>query len=102
MNNTATLVYFELRRKEKSISTKEACKIYRTLYGYNNSSCYGRYHTRVDGLLDRVGGLRVAKSLFLIRNEDSEEVLNFLLDSKAIVKTWQVITSDEEAEALSL
>jgi len=99
---TATLIYFELQRKEKSISTKDACKIYRTLYGYNNSSCYGRYHTRVDGVLDRIGGLRVAKSLFLIRNEDVEEVLTFLVDSKAVVKTWQVVTSDEETEALKL
>ena len=88
---TETLVYFEFKRKEKSIQMKDTCKVYRTLYGYTNSSCYGRYRTQVKGMLDRIDGTRVAKSLFIVPNECAKEVISFLENNKASVKSWQIV-----------
>ena len=93
---TETLVYFEFQRKEKSIKMKDTCKVYRTLYGYKNSSCYGRYRTQVKGMLDRIDGTRVAKSLFIVPNEYAKEVISFLEDNAASVKSWQIIPVSEE------
>ncbi len=93
---TETLVYFEFQRKEKSIKMKDTCKVYRTLYGYKNSSCYGRYRTQVKGMLDRIDGTRVAKSLFIVPNEYAKEVISFLEDNAASVKSWQIIPVPEE------
>ena len=88
---TATLIFFEFRRKEKSIAMKDTCKVYRTLYGYDNCSYYGHYKTRVDGILDKINGTRVAKSLFIVPNKNAKEVISFLVDNKADVKSWKVI-----------
>ena len=93
---TETLVYFEFQRKEKSIKMKDTCKVYRALYGYKNSSCYGRYRTQVSGMLDRIEGIRVAKSLFIVPNEYAKEVITFLEDNEASVKSWQIIHVSEE------
>lgn len=75
---------------------KNTCKVYRTLYGYNNSSCYGRYKTYVEGMLDKFNGLRVAKSLFIISNENATDIIAFLEENNATVKTWEVIPGPDE------
>jgi len=99
---TATIVLFHLPRAEKKISMGEACKLYRALYGYNNSSCYGRYHTRVDGLVDKINGIRIFKSALIVRNEDVSVVTDLLSKYQAEVITKKVIVTKEEEHQLGI
>ena len=79
---------------------KNTCKVYRTLYGYVNSSCYGRYKTYVKGMIDQINGIRVAKSLFIVPNEHAEQVLSYLNENDATVKSWEVIPKADELASL--
>ena len=99
---TATLVLFQLPRTKKKISTGNACKLYRTLYGYNNSSCYGRYHTRVEGLIDKINGIRLFKSAFIVKHKDLNVVIELLSKYKADIVTKKVIVDKKEAQLLGI
>jgi hypothetical protein len=102
MMRTATLVLFQLPRAKNKIAMNKACKLYRALYGYNNSSCYGRYHTRVEGLIDKVQGIRLFKSAIIVKNEDAEMVLELLKEYRAEVISRKVIVSTEDATQLGM
>ncbi|MCL5439953.1 MAG: hypothetical protein M1595_03500 [Candidatus Thermoplasmatota archaeon] len=98
--DTGTLILFTLPLKRMRIPRKKAVKIYRELYGYNNSSEYGKYHTRVPGMLDRKGYIRYTKGVVLLRKGDEVEIIDFLRKNKAEVRQWKVILSEEEKMAL--
>ncbi len=95
------LILFRLRRKDQNIEMKNACKLYRKLYGYNNSSYYGRYHNRVPGLLDGIKHIRYINSVIIVRKEDSEKIIKFLKEYNADVHTWEVKLSESEANLLA-
>jgi len=98
----ATLIAFKLPRKQKNLSMGSACKLYRRLYGYNNSSYYSRYHTRVKGLLDTIPSIRYFNSIIIVRKEDSKKVISFLQINNAIVHAWKVELLREEAKKLGM
>ena len=99
---TATLILFQLPRTKNKISMAKACKLYRKLYGYNNYSYYGRYRTRVKGLLDEIGAIRVFKSAIIVRNEDAYKVITLLKEYGAEIFTKKVILNKNEIEKLGL
>ena len=99
---TGTLILFHLPRSDKNIGMGQACKLYRTLYGYNNSSCYGKYHTNVKGLLDKIKGIRLFKSVILVKNEDAEEVVHLLDEYQAEVIMRKVILNENDAVLLGV
>lgn len=96
------LIVFKLPRKQKGLSMASACKLYRRLYGYNNSSYYGRYHTRVNGLLDTIPSIRYFNSVIIVKKEDSKKVISFLQRNNAVVHSWKVELSSVEARKLGL
>ena len=80
----------------------EACRVYRRLYGYDNVSCYGRYHTRVPGLLNEIASIRYSGSIIMVREEDAPKVLRLLREAKAEIHTWIVLPKKTEAKKLGL
>ena len=86
------LILFRLRRKDQNIEMKNACKLYRKLYGYNN---------RVPGLLDGIKHIRYINSVIIVRKEDSERIVKFLEEYNADVHTWKVKLSESEANLLA-
>lgn len=80
----------------------EACRVYRRLYGYDNVSYYGRYRTRVSGLLDEVPSIRYPGSIVMVREEDVPKVLRLLREAKAETRTWTVLPKKTEAKRLGL
>lgn len=98
----ATLIQFRLPRKEKKVSMGEACKTYRKLYGYDNVSYYGRYRTRVPGLLDEIPSIRYPGSTIMVRGSDAPKVLSLLAEAKAETYTWTVVPKKAEAKRLGL
>ncbi|MCL5800600.1 MAG: hypothetical protein M1341_04720 [Candidatus Thermoplasmatota archaeon] len=74
--------------------------MYRKLYGYNNSSDYGKYHTRVPGLLDRKKHLRYPNEAILLQSGEEQDVIDFLERNMAEVFCWEVILSHKEKELL--
>ena len=99
---TVTLITFELPRKEKGIGMDKATKLYRKLYGYNNSSYYGKYHTRVDGLLDKLNGIKIARSVIMVKNENVEEVCKLLNEYQAEIIHRKVIPNKDDIIKMKL
>jgi hypothetical protein len=99
---TATLVLFQLPRAKKNITMGKACKLYRTLYGYNNSSCYGRYHTRVEGMIDKINGIRLFRSAIIVKHRDVNKVTDLLSEYDAEIVKKKVFVDKEEAEQLGI
>ncbi len=99
---TTTLVLIQFNKKDKGLQEKDIVKTYRKLYGYESHSHYGRYRNRIAGLIDRVNGIRITKGLIMIKNENVDEVLNFLAENKADVKYWKVFPKKEELELLEI
>ena len=99
---TGTIILFTLPRKEENIGMPKACKLYRELYGYNNTSYYGKYHSRVQGLLERLGGIRLFKSAMLVRNEDAGAVEELLKRYNAHILKRKVILSHDDVQELGM
>ena len=58
-----SLIVFTVERSGKGVSPASYSAFYRKLYGYNNSSHYGKYHSRVPGFLDRIGYIKYANGV---------------------------------------
>jgi len=97
----AILIQFRFPRK-KGISMSTACKAYRKLYGYNNISYYGRYRTRVSGLLDEIPSIRYPGSTIMVRKDYAERIIKLLKDTGAEVYKWTVIPTLEESRKLKV
>ena len=72
------LVRFSFDRKALGLSLLKANKFYRTLYGYHNSSHYGRYHHWVNGFIDDIDGKKIASSMILLPNDNITILTNYL------------------------
>lgn len=99
---TATLIIFHLHRKDKKIEMSNACKLYRELYGYNNYSFYGKYRSRIDGLIDKINGIRIVRSVVIVRNEDAKSVMDLLLKYQAEIITKKVILDQNDIRQLQI
>ena len=86
-----SLLRFSFDRKSLCLSVAEANKFYRTLYGYNNSSHFGRYHHWVKGYIDEIDGKKIASSMILIPKDNLTVLIKFLKKNGAEVQ----IVADE-------
>lgn len=96
------LIVFRLQRKQKGLTAASVTKFYRKLYGYENSSCYGRYHTYVKGLLDNIKSVKYFNSIIIVRKSDSRKIISFLREYGADILTWEVTLKVKEARTLGL
>lgn len=95
-----TLIVFGLERSGKGISAASYSRFYRKLYGYNNSSYYGRYHSRIPGFLEGMGHIKYANGVIMVGSDDSRRVIRFLKSNEARVLSWTVELSEKEAKVL--
>ncbi len=95
-----TLIVFGLKRGEKGVSAAYYSRFYRKLYGYNNSSHYGRYHSRIPSFLDGITHIKYANGVIVVGRENGKSVIRFLKSSGARVFSWSIDLSDEEAKLL--
>jgi len=72
------LVRVNLDRKNLGMTPGDANKFFRRLYGYHSCSYYRRYHHRVDGLLDKIQGKRIANSAILIPKTSFIQLRDYL------------------------
>ena len=91
-----SLIVFTLERPEKGVSPTSYSRFYRKLYGYNNSSHYGRYHSRIPGFLDRIRYIKYANGVIIVRKENSSMVVEYLRENRAKVFQWEVELSRKE------
>ncbi len=95
------LIVFGVERNRKVVSAASYSRFYRKLYGYNNSSYYGKYHSRIPGFLDGIRHIKYANGVILVDNENGRKVIRFLRSNKARVHSWPVDLSEMEAEMLT-
>ena len=94
-----TLIVFTIPRSKNGVSPASYSKFYRKLYGYNNSSHYGRYHKRIPGFLDNFRYVKYANGVIVTRTDASEAIVEFLKNNRAEVHHWDVeITGLEKKE----
>ena len=91
-----SLIVFTVERSGKGVSPASYSAFYRKLYGYHNSSHYGRYHSRVPGFLDRIGYIKYANGVILVLKENSSPVVEYLKENSAKVFQWEVKLSKME------
>ena len=94
-----SLIVFTIERSGKGVSPASYSRFYRKLYGYNNSSHYGKYHSRVPGFLDRIRYIKYANGVILVMKENSSLVAKYLEENNAKVFQWEVkLSKMEETE----
>jgi len=96
-----TLIVFSLSLKEKGMERRDAVKVYKSLYGYDSHSHYGRYHNRIPGLIDRVKHIRYSNGVILLRNGEEAEIIGFLRKHRADIHSWTVKLNKTEKRLLS-
>ena len=72
------LLRFKFDRKTLKMSSKDANKITRQLFGYHSHSFYGKYHHWVNGLLDEIEGKRIGAGTILIPEKMFDQLKKFL------------------------
>lgn len=84
----------------KGVRRTEASRFYRTLYGYDSPSNYGKYHYKRKGLLDDIPSVRYERGIFMVRGEDTVAIRGFLKKSGAKYRMWEVNPNEREARLL--
>lgn len=93
------LICYTLGKDATSIQRNKLRKL---LLGYTDYSNKGRYRYFRDGLLTKIPSIRLVRSVFIVRNEDSEKVVDLLEEFKAKVYVRRVILTEEDCRMLGL
>ena len=77
------------------LNSKERAKLFRKVYGYLDKSQYGRYEYKRDGLLEKIGYIKVIRGVFIIRKDSLNKVKTFLRGkAKLIVREIKLTRGD--------
>jgi len=97
------IVTFKFERKENNITTKDANKFYRKLYGYKNWSCYSRYKTFVKGFIHEINAIKLSKSTIIVPYKNLNKLIRYLIDKKAkpIVNIDKIYIDSKEFERIN-
>lgn len=79
----ALLISYNL--KKASINQKTT--IQQSLYGYTDYSNGGRYKYKRQGLLDKIGSIKINRGVFIINLKDKTKILPILKKNKATIRT---------------
>ncbi|MGC8562322.1 MAG: hypothetical protein ACP5NO_03890 [Thermoplasmata archaeon] len=96
-----TLIVFRVERSSEGVTAASYSRFYRKLYGYNNYSHYGRYHSRIPGFLDGIRHIKYANGVIAVDTKNSNKVIRFLRSNKAKVHSWSVDLSKKEEDILN-
>ena len=88
----ALLVSYNL--KKASINQKTTLQ--QVLYGYTDHSNGGRYKYERQGLLDKIGSIKLNRGVFIINLEDKTKILSILKKNRAAIRTLIVEISKSE------
>lgn len=96
---TGTLICYTLG---SNASKSDQSNLRRQLLGFKDFSNHKKYEYYREGLLDEIPCIRVIRSVFIIRNEDRDEVLRLLdmYDAKYFVR--EVILEKEDCHVLEI
>jgi len=96
---TGTLICYTLGSK---ISSTDRSNFRRQMIGFKDFSNHKKYQYYREGLLDEIPCIRVIRSVFIVRNEDRDEVLRLLdmYDAKYFVR--EVILEKQDCHVLEI
>lgn len=83
-------------------TTFQRNKLRKLLLGYTDYSNKSQYQYLRNGLLKKIPSIRLIRSVFIVRNEDSEKVLNLLKEFKAKVYVKKIILTNKDRQMLGL
>lgn len=79
------------------ISYSKRARFFRTLYGYNDNSQYGKYHYRREGILDKIGYVPFCRGVFIIPKNALPELKQFVKDTATITtRTVKLAAQDKK------
>lgn len=96
---TGTLICYTLGSK---ISSTDRSNFRRQMIGFKDFSNHKKYQYYREGLLDEIPCIRVIRSVFIVRNEDRDEVLRLLdmYDAKYFVR--EIILEKQDCHVLEI
>jgi hypothetical protein len=80
---------------------KEKTRFYRELYGYTDSSYFGKYLYERKGILSDIPHLRPTESVIILKPEHSNLVKDFLKKEKVRFSEHKIILTKEETSKLT-
>jgi len=95
---TAALFTFDTSHKQ----LKEKTRFYRELYGYTDSSYFGKYVYERKGILSDIPHLRPTESVVILKSEHRHLLRDFLKKEKVRFSEHKIILSKEEASKINL
>jgi hypothetical protein len=75
-------------------------KFRKMFLGYLDHSCSGRYTYKRKGLMGDIPHVKLVRSVFIVRKDDSKKVADFLEKNGATVYVRDVILTPEDKKAL--
>lgn len=75
---------------------KERNRFRKQLLGYTDYSNKGQYRYERDGLLSEIPHIKPIRSVIVVRNEDSEKVIDFLKNHGAEVFVRTIILTNKD------
>lgn len=90
-----TIVVYRQSDKSKSV------QLSRSLHGYMDSSNYGKYSYKRKGLLEEIPYLKLMNGVFILREEDSDRLVELLEKYQAEFYAGPVTKTSERGEVLS-
>ena len=86
----------------KGRTSRERTQFNRKFLGFTDKSQFGKYIYTREGLMSRIPHVHASNSLFVIREEDLEEVESFCSEFNVPLFVRRVILEDSDIEELSL
>lgn len=85
----------------KGRTSRERTQFNRKLIGYTDKSQFGKYSYKREGLMSRIPHVHVSNSLFIIREDDLDEIESFCKDLDVQLFIRRVILEKSDIKELS-
>jgi len=93
-------IIFSYRLKGRT--SRERTQFNRKFIGYTDKSQFGKYSYKREGLMSKIPHVHVLNSLFIIREDDLDEIESFCRDLDVQLFIRRVILEKSDIKELSL
>ena len=91
------IVVFRILAKTNKLNMN---KFFRQFYGYTDYSNNYKYKYERKGFLDKFPHIKVIRGVIVVRENDAEEIINFMNEYNAEVWSRSIALSDEDKKIL--
>ncbi len=86
--------------KSSNLSQSEIIRFLQEFAGYDNKSNYGKYAYHRQGVLDRILYIKPVRSVIVVSNEESQQIINALKKHKINTYIRNITLTDSDLKIL--